>query len=232
MAATCIIQARLGSTRLPGKVLEPIGGKPMLAHVVERVSRARSVGKVIVAVPTTEANTRLGAQCLADGWRCYGYGGDENDVLGRYHEAAREMCAGKVIVRVTSDCPLVDPGLINAVVAAVESGDCDYAATHLEHTWPHGVDCEAFTRELLEEAHQNARPDQREHVTDYMREAAHVSRVNIRAPDGMEPYKNYRLTVDTAEDLARVRAIYAAFPAAHFITTSDALSALIGMEAN
>ena len=216
----------MGSTRLPGKVLEPIAGKPMLAHVVERVSRARSVGKVIVAVPTTEANTRLGAQCLADGWRCYGYGGDENDVLGRYHEAAREMCAGKVIVRVTSDCPLVDPGLINRACSLVMNGETDYAATHLEHTWPHGVDCEAFTRELLEEAHQNARPDQREHVTDYMREAPHVRRVNIRAPKEMHPYKHYRLTVDTQEDLDRVRFVYAAFPQGHFIRTADALAVL------
>ena len=143
MTTVAVIQARCGSTRFPRKVLAPLQGRPMLAHIIERVSRATLVDRVVVAT-TDGANDDEVATLAAES----GAGvtrGSEQDVLGRYVLAAREHGAD-VIVRITADCPLTDPAIVDTVIRARGEHDADYASNVEPPTFPEGFDCEVFTR--------------------------------------------------------------------------------------
>ena len=194
-----IIQARMGSTRLPGKVMMDIGGKPMLQRVIERVQRAKTIDKVAVAVPAADQEAMgpaVGATCVAFWF------GPEDDVLERYRIAAEKEDAD-VIVRITADCPLIDPGVIDEVVGEFFSAKRDYASNTLVRTYPRGLDVEVFTSALLERAAEEARdPHQREHVTPWMRNGETFS-VELGGTDGTVNW-----SVNTQEDLDRVRKIY------------------------
>lgn len=203
-----IIQARTGSTRLPRKVLSEISGEPMLARVVERVSAARLVDEVVVATTVDPGDSPIVELAAARGWSVTR--GSVDDVLGRYVEAARAHDAD-VIVRVCSDCPLVDPELIDDVVGALlDRPEVDYVANNLpSRTYPIGLDLEAFRRSALEAAHAHDRdPALREHVTPYIRQ--NPERFQILALGHTEDLSRHRWTVDVPEDLALMRRVYEA----------------------
>ncbi|HEY7060820.1 MAG TPA: aminotransferase class III-fold pyridoxal phosphate-dependent enzyme [Chloroflexota bacterium] len=201
-----IVQARMGSTRLPGKVLAEIAGRPMLCHVVRRVERAATIDRVVLATSSAPADDAVAAFCDQEGIACFR--GSEADVLDRYYQAAREAEA-EVVVRVTADCPLIDPAVIDRVVGALLAGDCDYATNTLRYTYPDGLDVEAFTFAALARAwEESSKLSEREHVTPYLRLSGRF-RVRGVERDGA-PLSGQRWTVDEPSDLAFVRDVYAA----------------------
>ncbi|HET7677409.1 MAG TPA: glycosyltransferase family protein, partial [Candidatus Limnocylindrales bacterium] len=167
MRTVAIVQARTGSTRLPGKVLARIGGRPMLAHVVERARAAPGVDEVVVATSVLPEDDAIAGLCAESGWPCER--GSATDLLDRYERAAAAHDA-EVVVRVTGDCPLLDPALVGEVIALLGRGGYDYASNTLEpRTWPHGLDAEAFTRAALATAWaEDTDPAWREHVTPFL----------------------------------------------------------------
>lgn len=199
-----IIQGRIGSARLRGKVLADVGGQPMIAHVVERAHRIEGIDEVVVAVPDLPEDDVLAATTSAFGVRVVR--GPADDVLQRYVIAAGAANADAV-VRVTADCPLLSPTVSSTVVADYRRGDADYVSNTLERTFPRGLDTEVVSVAALQTAAREAATDaEREHVTPFIWTRPHRFRLrSIRtAPDR----SNLRLTVDVAEDLVLVRAIY------------------------
>jgi spore coat polysaccharide biosynthesis protein SpsF len=199
-----IIQARMGSTRLPGKVLAEVRGHPMLWYVVERTRAAKTLDEVMIATTTKPADDVVVAFCREHGVDCFR--GSEEDVLDRYYRAGCEHAADAV-VRITSDCPLIDPEIIDKTVRAFLAEQPDYASNSLVHTYPRGLDTEVMTFSTLELAWREARqPYQRTHVTPYIYE--NPGRFRILPVTGDRDYSAYRWTVDTPEDLELVRAVY------------------------
>lgn len=203
MRTIALIQARLSSSRLPGKVLMDIEGVPMLAHVVERVSAARLLDGVAVATSTDSSDDRLAAYCRANGIRHHR--GPLDDVLARFVQAGKREEAD-VIVRVTADCPLIDPALIDAVVTMRDAHRADYASNVLSRRYPRGLDVEVFTAEALARADREGKaPHHREHVTPYLYEEP--GRFQVVGLDCERDLSAHRWTVDTAADLDLVRAV-------------------------
>jgi spore coat polysaccharide biosynthesis protein SpsF len=200
-----IIQARMGSTRLPGKVLAEIRGHPMLWYVVERTRAAETLDKVVVATTTQPADNVIVEFCREQGIDCFR--GSEPDVLDRYYHAAREQSADAV-VRITSDCPLIDPRIVDKTVRAFIAERPDYASNRIVPTFPRGLDTEVMSFGTLEVAWREARqPYQRTHVTPFIYE--NPDRFTILSVTGEHDYSAYRWTVDTPQDLELVRAVYA-----------------------
>jgi spore coat polysaccharide biosynthesis protein SpsF len=201
----CIIQARRGSTRLPGKVLERLGEFPVLIHVLRRCAVIPGVDAVVCA--TVEGADGDTVSALAAGAGADVFRGSESDVLARYLGAARQSAAD-IVMRVTSDCPLIDPEVCGEVLRLRAAEAADYAANNLPPGWPHGLDCEAFTRAALEEAAATAtEPDDREHVTPWIRRNQAYRRVNLSGPGG--DLVAQRWTLDYPEDLDFLRALSA-----------------------
>ena len=198
----------MGSSRLPGKVVQTIAGKPALAHVLERCRRIKGCDAVVCAVPDeveSLALERIAHACGASVYR-----GSEHDVLGRYLGAAQKAGAD-LVMRVTSDCPLIDPAVCDAVLELRAREGADYATNNMPRSFPHGLDCEAFTAEALAQADREARePYDREHVTPWLRRAAHSKRVNLNS--GRRDLDWHRWTLDYPEDLTFFRAVFAALP--------------------
>jgi spore coat polysaccharide biosynthesis protein SpsF (cytidylyltransferase family) len=203
MTTAAIVQARISSTRLPGKVLLDLAGKPVLRHVLERCRGIRSVDVVVCAVPDEPASASLEAIAAQSGAAVFR--GSEQDVLGRYLGAARSVNAG-VILRVTSDCPLIDPDICADVLALRTRAKADYGCNNMPPTFPHGLDCEAFTADALALAATEAteRRD-REHVTPWLRRSLKVHRVNLSSDD--PAFAAYRWTLDHPEDMDFFRAL-------------------------
>jgi spore coat polysaccharide biosynthesis protein SpsF len=203
-----VIQARMGSTRFPGKVLADLCGRPVLAHVIERVSRAATVDSVVVATTTDPGDDAVVA--LAEELNIKVSRGPVNDVLTRFLVAAREHSAD-VVVRITADCPLIDPAILDTVVCARAEVDADYASNVKPPTYPEGYDVEAVTLECLKRLDVEAVTDwEREHVTARIRERPDEFRtVNVANDRDLSPI---RLTVDVVEDLVRVTRILTALP--------------------
>lgn len=208
MKRVCIIQARMGSTRLPGKVMLDVGGEPMLAQVVARCRQARTLDAVVVATTARPEDDVLADFCAGRGWPCER--GSADDVLDRYVQTARRTGAD-VIVRVTSDCPLIEPEIIDRVVRTLGETSYDYASNTLPpRTFPRGLDVEALTSDALEQAGREDRdPAWREHVTPYV--YRHPELFSLAAVVEGSDHADERWTVDTPEDLAFVRAVYAHF---------------------
>ncbi|MBX3156751.1 MAG: glycosyltransferase family protein [Deltaproteobacteria bacterium] len=206
MRTVAIVQARMGSSRLPGKVLADLGGDTMLARVVERLRAARRITAIAIATSTHAGDDAIVRE--AERLDAVAYRGSEGDVLARYLGAARATQADAV-VRVTSDCPLLDPGVVDEVVAAL-GDDVDYASNTHARTYPRGLDVEALHRDTLERiARLGTSPAAREHVTAFVLERPDLfctRRVCASVDDS-----DLRWTVDTPEDLALVRALYARF---------------------
>jgi spore coat polysaccharide biosynthesis protein SpsF (cytidylyltransferase family) len=162
-----IIQARMGSTRLPDKVLLPLEGKTVLEHVVDRVKQSKLVKEVVVATTISRSDLKIVNFCSAKGIRVYC--GSENDVLDRYFEAAR-LIGVEHVIRITADCPFMDHRIIDKVVKEHLLRKNDYTANIIEETFPDGEDIEVMTFKVLEKAWENARLlSEREHVTPYIR---------------------------------------------------------------
>lgn len=202
-----VIQARMGSTRLAGKVLAPIGRQPMLGWVVERVARAVRVAEICVATSVALADDAIAEFCRLRGIRCFR--GSELDVLDRFYHAAQAGHAD-VVVRITADCPFIDPGVIDQVVAARERDGVDYASNIDPATFPDGLDVEVFTMAALTAAWMSAvKPSEREHVTPYLRHSADFRRLNVENGHS-SAVAQLRWTVDEPSDLEFVRAVYCA----------------------
>jgi spore coat polysaccharide biosynthesis protein SpsF len=204
MKVVAIVQARMASTRLPGKVLLDLAGRTMLARVVRRVRRAAGIDEAVVA--TTEA---LGDEAIVEECRrlevaCFR--GSEPDVLDRYHGAAAAHQA-EVVVRITADCPLIDPGETGRVIREFLGGQPDYASNILRRTYPRGLDTEAISAATLARAWREANePYQRTHVTPYIYQ--HPQRFRMLSVTGEEDLSAHRWTVDSPDDLELARAIY------------------------
>ncbi len=203
MRTVAIIQARMGSTRLPGKVLADIAGRPMLAHVVSRCRAAASVEEVMVATTERPADDPLVELC---GQMQVGtFRGAEEDVLQRYAGAAA-AAAADVVVRITSDCPLLDPAVLDEVVATFRQRHPDYASNCIERTFPRGLDVEVMSAAALQRADREARePHEREHVTPYI--YLHPELFTLVSVHSGRPLGELRWTVDTPADLRFVREV-------------------------
>jgi spore coat polysaccharide biosynthesis protein SpsF len=202
-----VVQARMTSTRLPGKVLMDVAGAPMLAQQLRRLRRCRALDDIVVATTTNATDDPLVRLADAEGVRWYR--GSEHDVLGRYAAAAREAGA-ELVVRSTADCPLIDPGIVDLVVTtlAEHADDTDYASNVVRRTHPQGLDVEALFGDVLARLDRMARSaPAREHVTYFvLRERPEL--FAVRAVAESDDSSTYRWTVDTPEDLAFVRRIY------------------------
>ncbi len=204
MKIVAIVQARMGSSRLPGKALLDIHGRTMLARVVRRAGRSALIDELVVATTEEKADDAIVSEC--DSLGISSFRGSEDDVLDRYYQAAMAFSAD-YIVRITSDCPLIDPEIIDRVVQAFLNESPNYASNTLESTYPRGLDVEVFTFDALKKAWCEASADfQHAHVTPYIYQ--HPGQFRILSVSGDEDWSCYRWTVDTREDLALVRAIY------------------------
>lgn len=206
MRIICIIQARMDSSRLPGKVLEDIAGRPMLAHVVARAAAIEGVEDVVVATTTAPEDSAI--LDLANSLGVGAFAGSTDDVLDRYYQAARKFKAAAV-VRITADCPLLDPVESARVVARFARGDLDYATNLVPPTFPDGQDTEVVSFEVLEKIWNVATlPSDREHVITYIRTNPQLFKVhNVTSEQDLS---DLRLTVDEPDDLVFVRKIFSA----------------------
>ena len=206
MKVVAIIQARMGSTRLPGKVLLDLAGEPVLARVVNRTQRATTLDGIVIATTTESGDEVIVELCNSRGWAHFR--GSEEDVLERYYQAARKYHAD-IVVRITSDCPLIEPEIIDLVVQELlEDGSLDYVSNTLPpRTFPRGLDVEAMTFKTLERAWQEDKnPAWREHVTPYIYRTPEKFR--LKAVTNEKDLSYMRWTIDTWEDLEFVRRIY------------------------
>lgn len=208
MGVLCIIQARLGSTRLPGKVLKKLSGKSVLEHVIYRVSKSNLIDQIIVATTTNKEDDKIVDECLKIGVNYYR--GDENNVLSRYYETAFDK-GYETIIRITSDCPLIDPQIIDNMIRYFnnenEKYQLDYLSNSLKETFPRGFDVEIFTFNSLKEAYENATLEyEKEHVTPYI--YLNQDKFTIKNYYNSNKYQNYRLTLDTYEDYLVIKNIY------------------------
>ncbi len=196
MKTVAIIQARMGSTRLPNKVLAEIAGRPMLWHVADRARRARSLDGVVVATSDSPADIAIVNFCVQNGVQCFR--GSHDDVLDRYYQASK-LFKADVIVRLTADCPLLDSRVVEKVIEEFFADNYDYVSNTLEPTFPAGLYTEVLRQEALEQAWRDARlKSEREHVTPYIWKRPLLFRLGI-VKHGHD-LSRLRWTVDEAED--------------------------------
>jgi spore coat polysaccharide biosynthesis protein SpsF len=204
MNIIAIIQARTSSTRLPGKVLKIIEGKTVLEHVINRVRAAKNLDDVIVATTVKKEDLKIVKLCSYLGISVFC--GSEEDVLDRYYQAARAFKANHII-RITADCPLIDPMVIDKVIELYFKKNADYATNTLPETFPDGLDNSIFSFETLSVAWKNAKlSSEREHVTPYIRKNPNIFKiVNLKCNIDL---KDKRWTIDEPEDLKFIKIIY------------------------
>ncbi len=202
MKTVVIVQARMGSTRMPGKVMKFVLGKPLLQHQIERLGRSALADDIVVATTTGDADKPIVSLCRALSIRFFR--GPEDDVLTRYFDAATTAKADN-IVRVTSDCPLIDPRVVDRVIRYFMENQSrmDYVSNCLKRTYPRGMDCEVFPMRVLREVNEVATSDSdREHVTPFI--YRHPNRYQLGNVALEKDYSHYRWTVDTPEDFELV----------------------------
>ena len=187
----------MGSTRLPGKVLKDIAGRPMLSYQMERLRRVKRVERIVVATTDQPADDVVERFCQKEKIACVR--GSEHDVLARYHLAIERFPAD-VVVRITADCPLIDPAIVDEAIAAYEP---DYVSNMLEKTYPYGMAVEVFSAQALREAHREAKdPAEREHVTPFI--WRRPQRYRLKSLTMTPNLSHHRWTVDTPEDFELV----------------------------
>ncbi len=205
MRIVAIIQARMGSTRLPGKILKPLGDRPVLQHVIDRVRASQVFDDVVVATTNGRIDDRV-ADC-APGFGAIVVRGDETDVLSRFALAA-EASDADAIMRITADCPLIDPDVLAAMVERYRAGSFDLVSNCVSRTYPRGLDAELFSRAALDLMMQEAiTAAQREHVTPYLYE--NPDRFRIASHEHRVDLSHFRLTLDTTEDFELLSRIFA-----------------------
>jgi spore coat polysaccharide biosynthesis protein SpsF len=201
-----VLQARSSSSRLPGKVLKPILGKPMLERQIERILRASMIDKLVVATSNDPGDDTIAELCARIKVECFR--GSLDDVLDRFFQAARQH-KPDLVVRLTGDCPLADPAVIDAVIRFAVDGKYDYASNTLQPTYPDGLDVEVCTFAKLEQVWRNAAlKSQREHVMPYFYQNPHLFKLGnlIRQPD----LSALRWTVDNADDFVLITSVFEA----------------------
>lgn len=206
MKTGVIIQARMGSTRLPGKILLDLYGKPVIQHVIERLKGCKTVDDIIIATTVLPQDNAIAdeAEKLGVNW----FRGSEEDVLSRYFYAAKAKSLDTV-VRITSDCPLIDPQIVDGIIGFFNKNEYDIvtnAANDLkQRTYPRGLDTEVFSFRVLEDAFDKAvEKYHREHVTPFIYENSS----NIFYYKNDRDYSAYRWTLDTEEDFEMIKAVY------------------------
>jgi spore coat polysaccharide biosynthesis protein SpsF len=206
-----VVQARVGSTRLPGKVLLPACGRPLLQRMLERVRAATQLDEVIVATTRLPMDDAIRGLAASLGVGCIS--GDTNDLLDRHVEAARATAA-EAVVKIPSDCPLIDPRVIDQVIGFYRRhrDRFDFVTNLLPATWPDGNDVEIMRRDVLETAWREARrPYEREHTTPFIWDQPERFRIgNVSAEAGLDLSASHRLTLDYAEDYQMIAAVFAA----------------------
>lgn len=206
MKIVAIVQARIGSTRLPGKVMRTVLDKPIILWDIDRISSSMLIDEIVIAIPYGDENDIIESTIEQYNKKIVITRGSENDVLDRYYKAAIQTKAD-VIIRITSDCPLIDPTVIDKVIEEFLNNDCDYCSNTLKLTYPRGMDIEIFTFKVLERTWNEAKEDyEREHVTPYIREHPHIFKQHNVSNE--EDLSHLRLTLDTIEDLELITHIY------------------------
>ncbi len=222
MRIVAIVQARMGSSRLPGKSLQDLGGEAVLNRVLGRVQRMRKVHQMLVATTEKSEDDVIAEAACQNGAAVFR--GSEEDVLDRYYRAACS-CRAEVVVRITADCPLIDPELSDQVTERFLTERPDYASNVLERTYPRGLDTEVMTFAALERAWQAAsKPYQRIHVTPYLYQ--HPESFKLLSVRGKKDHSQHRWTLDTPEDLRFLQAVYARLGKKQDFTWHDVLSLL------
>ncbi|MCA6223743.1 MAG: glycosyltransferase family protein [Phenylobacterium sp.] len=220
--ATAILQARMSSSRLPGKVLKPLLGQPMILRQIERLRRCRELDRIVVAT-SRDASDDILAATLAEA-AVEVVRGPLDDVLGRFVQAADALGLHGDLVRLTADCPLADPGVIDACVVLRREGGFDYASNGQVRTYPRGLDVEVFTADVLRRAGREATSaHDREHVTPWIYGPGSPFRRSdlVREPD----LSAFRWTVDLPADFDFVERVYAAlYPANPAFSSDDVLA--------
>lgn len=212
MKIVAIVQARMGSTRLPGKVMKPLGGMTLIGFLLTRLSKSELINEIVVATSLDSSNDQLIEYVESLGYKCVR--GNERNVLNRYYQAASESNAD-VVVRITGDCPLIDPQIVDDVISGFLKNSFDYYSNIQPPTFPDGLDVEVFTYASLEKANTHATTNhQKEHVTPYIRDSESLTRGNLTYRDDLS---SLRWTVDEPSDYNVVRAIVNSFaPEIHF----------------
>lgn len=218
-----ILQARLSSSRLPGKVLKPILGRPMLWHHLERIKRVKKIDKIIVATSDQADDDPIEMLCHQSGIDCFR--GSLNDVLDRYFWAAKKYEA-KTVIRLTGDCPLADPEVIDFGIEFFLNNDFDYVSNCVERSYPIGLDMEIFRFKCLEDASREARlPSQREHVTLFIQD--NPKRYKLGHFKNDRDLSHHRWTVDEPADFEFVKQVYdSLYNDNPYFTTNDILGLL------
>jgi len=211
MRIVAIIQARMGSTRLPGKTLQDLAGKTVLMRVVERVRRMQRIDDLAIATTVNDQDDLIEKTCQENG--VLAFRGNEEDVLDRYYRAACFFHAD-TIVRITADCPLIDPELSDHVIQQFLERKPDYASNVMLRTYPRGLDTEVMSLLALERAWQKATDAyQRAHVTPYIYQ--HPESFVLLSVTGEEDQSRHRWTLDTPEDMQFLRMLYAKLPSSN-----------------
>lgn len=207
MEKTCVIvQARVGSTRLPNKVLMDLCGKPVLWHVINRLRKSQLISGIIVATTTLPQDDAIQSFCEENDTAFYR--GSSENVLSRYYEAAKKFDV-RTVIRITSDCPVIDPLLIDEMIKEFESSGADYMSNSIERTFPRGLDTEIFPFPILEKTFNEAvKPHELEHVTPYIYQHPELFRLKNFASG--KDYSSHRWTLDTEEDYKLIKEIYVA----------------------
>lgn len=202
-----IIQARTGSSRLPDKIFIEFNGKSDLFHVYNRVSRSKKINKLVIATTDKISDDKVLRFCEKEKINCYR--GSEDDVLDRFYKCCKQLdlTQNDIVVRITADCPLIDPIIIDEVIGFFEEEKCDYVSNGIEPTFPDGLDVEVFTFAALKKSWESAKLlSEREHVTPYIRSNETLFKIGN--------YKNkidlshHRWTLDEIEDYQLINAIY------------------------
>ena len=200
----CIIQARMGSSRLPGKVLKELEeGKPVLFYLLKQLKHCKLLGKIVIATTNLKEDDKIAYFAKMKGIECFR--GSSKNVLERYYKCAKKN-EFSTIVRITGDCPLIDPQIVDLVIEKYKENTFDYVTNCLKRTFPYGTEVEIFSFSSLENAYKNAElPSEKEHVTPYIRN--HENEFRIYNIENKEDISNYRWVVDKKNDFELVKKI-------------------------
>ncbi|MDF1611971.1 MAG: glycosyltransferase family protein [Stygiobacter sp.] len=223
LKATAIIQARIGSTRLPKKIFLPLSGKPILWHVYQRVKKSKLIDNVIIATTDLPEDDLVEMFCIEN--KINYFRGSSDDVLSRYYFTAKNF-QSDIIVRITSDCPLIDSNVIDEIIKLFISENADYASNVLERTFPRGYDTEVFSFSVLEKTFFEAKEKfEREHVTPFIYN--HPEIFKLVSYKINKDYSSLRLTIDTQEDYNLIKIIYdSLFDSNNFFNLNDVINFL------
>jgi spore coat polysaccharide biosynthesis protein SpsF len=204
----CIIQARMGSTRLPGKTMMDVEGNPLLYHVIQRIKKSKKINKLVIATTSNEEDNVIEEYCKKLNVNCFR--GDSKNVLYRYYQCAKKYNS-KIIVRVTADCPFIDASIVDELIEMFENNNYDLVTNNIPRTFPHGLDAEVFSFNSLEKAWKEATTEHdKEHVTPYIRNNPKLFKL-ANMPNPLGDYSHIRITTDYIEDIELTRKLYKEF---------------------